>query len=42
MIRHVPVAILGAGAAGMMCAAHSGPGSVVIDHMNAPGEKIRK
>ncbi len=41
MIRHVPAVILGAGAAGMMCAAQSGPGSVVIDHMNAPGEKIR-
>ena len=33
--------ILGAGAAGMMCAAHSGPGTLVIDHAKAPGEKIR-
>lgn len=41
MSRHVPTVILGAGAAGMMCAAHAGPGSVVIDHMKTPGEKIR-
>ena len=33
--------ILGAGAAGMMCAAHAGPGTLVIDHARAPGEKIR-
>jgi hypothetical protein len=33
--------ILGAGAAGLMCAAHSGPGTLVIDHAKAPGEKIR-
>ncbi|WP_417679066.1 NAD(P)/FAD-dependent oxidoreductase [Pseudodonghicola sp.] len=33
--------ILGAGAAGMMCAAHAGPGVLVIDHASAPGEKIR-
>ncbi|MHA6324342.1 BaiN/RdsA family NAD(P)/FAD-dependent oxidoreductase [Roseivivax sp. CAU 1753] len=33
--------ILGAGAAGMMCAAHAGPGTLVIDHAKAPGEKIR-
>ncbi|MFZ5962725.1 NAD(P)/FAD-dependent oxidoreductase [Thalassococcus sp. BH17M4-6] len=33
--------ILGAGAAGMMCAAHSGPGTLIIDHAKAPGEKIR-
>ena len=33
--------IIGAGAAGMMCAAHAGPGCVVIDHAKAPGEKIR-
>ncbi|MGR3270416.1 NAD(P)/FAD-dependent oxidoreductase [Thalassococcus profundi] len=33
--------ILGAGAAGMMCAAHAGPGTVVIDHARNPGEKIR-
>ena len=33
--------ILGAGAAGMFCAAHAGPGALVVDHARAPGEKIR-
>lgn len=33
--------ILGAGAAGLMCAAHAGPSVLVIDHARAPGEKIR-
>ncbi|WP_372573754.1 BaiN/RdsA family NAD(P)/FAD-dependent oxidoreductase [Ruegeria jejuensis] len=33
--------ILGAGAAGMMCAAHSGGSTLVLDHARAPGEKIR-
>ena len=33
--------ILGAGAAGLMCAAHAGPGVLVIDHAKVPGEKIR-
>jgi len=33
--------ILGAGAAGMMCAAHAGGRVLVIDHAKAPGEKIR-
>ncbi|UYV36122.1 NAD(P)/FAD-dependent oxidoreductase [Rhodobacteraceae bacterium D3-12] len=33
--------ILGAGAAGLMAAAHCGPSTVVIDHAKAPGEKIR-
>ncbi|KIC30413.1 NAD(P)/FAD-dependent oxidoreductase [Leisingera sp. ANG-M6] len=33
--------ILGAGAAGMMCAAHAGGSTLVIDHAKAPGEKIR-
>ncbi len=33
--------ILGAGAAGMMAASCAGPGSLVIDHAKAPGEKIR-
>lgn len=37
----IPTLIVGAGAAGMMCAAHAGPGTVVIDHMQSPGEKIR-
>ncbi len=33
--------IIGAGAAGMMCAAHSGGRTLVIDHAKAAGEKIR-
>jgi len=33
--------ILGAGAAGMMCAAQAGPGTLVVDHAKRPGEKIR-
>ncbi|MDP5217827.1 NAD(P)/FAD-dependent oxidoreductase [Ruegeria sp. 2205SS24-7] len=33
--------ILGAGAAGMMCAAYSGGSTLVLDHACAPGEKIR-
>ena len=38
---HVKTLILGAGAAGMMAAAHAGPGTLVVDHAKAPGEKIR-
>lgn len=38
---HVNTLILGAGAAGMMAAAHAGPDVLVIDHAKAPGEKIR-
>ena len=33
--------ILGAGAAGLMCAAHAGPRVLVVDHAKAAGEKIR-
>ena len=33
--------IIGAGAAGLMCAAHSGPKTMVVDHAKAAGEKIR-
>ncbi len=33
--------ILGAGAAGMMAAAHAGPNTLLVDHAKAPGEKIR-
>lgn len=33
--------ILGAGAAGLMCAAEAGPSTLVLDHARAPGEKIR-
>ncbi|XDA99447.1 aminoacetone oxidase family FAD-binding enzyme [Sulfitobacter sp. LCG007] len=37
----VDVAIIGAGAAGMMCAAHAGGRVLLVDHARAPGEKIR-
>ena len=37
----VKTLILGAGAAGLFCAAHAGPGTLVIDHAKAAGEKIR-
>ncbi|MBV2360518.1 NAD(P)/FAD-dependent oxidoreductase [Thalassococcus sp. CAU 1522] len=37
----VQTLILGAGAAGLMAAAHAGPDTLVIDHARAPGEKIR-
>ncbi|MGQ7847312.1 NAD(P)/FAD-dependent oxidoreductase [Granulosicoccus sp. 3-233] len=33
--------ILGAGAAGMMAAAHAGHGVLIVDHAKAAGEKIR-
>ncbi len=38
---YVETLIIGAGAAGMMCAAHAGPGVLLVDHAKAPGEKIR-
>lgn len=37
----VDTIIIGAGAAGMMCAAHCGGRVLVVDHARAPGEKIR-
>jgi hypothetical protein len=37
----VTTLILGAGAAGLMCAGMAGPGTLVVDHARAPGEKIR-
>ena len=37
----VETLIFGAGAAGLMCAAQAGPGTLVVDHAKAPGEKIR-
>ncbi len=37
----VDTAIIGAGAAGMMCAAHAGGRVLIVDHAKAPGEKIR-
>jgi predicted Rossmann fold flavoprotein len=33
--------VIGAGAAGMMCAAHAGGRVLVVDHARTPGEKIR-
>ena len=39
--HHVSTLILGAGAAGLMAAAYSGAGVLVIDHAKAAGEKIR-
>ena len=41
MTKTVNTLILGAGAAGLMCAAHTGPDTLVVDHAKAPGEKIR-
>lgn len=41
MVHPVQTLILGAGAAGLMCAAHAGPDVLVADHASAPGEKIR-
>ena len=38
---HINTLILGAGAAGLMAAAHAGPNTLIIDHAKAPGEKIR-
>jgi predicted flavoprotein YhiN len=38
---HVNTLILGAGAAGLHCAAFSGPNTLVVDHAKAPAEKIR-
>lgn len=37
----VDVAIIGAGAAGMMCAAYAKGRILIVDHARAPGEKIR-
>jgi predicted Rossmann fold flavoprotein len=42
--RSYDTVILGAGAAGMMCAAHAGSRGasvLVLEHLKAPGEKIR-
>ncbi|WP_461426623.1 BaiN/RdsA family NAD(P)/FAD-dependent oxidoreductase [Gymnodinialimonas sp.] len=41
MALHFQTLILGAGAAGLMCAAHAGPDTLVVDHAKSPGEKIR-
>jgi len=38
---HVNTLILGAGAAGLHCAAFAGPSTLVVDHAKTAGEKIR-
>jgi len=38
---HIRTLILGAGAAGLMAAAHAGRDVLVVDHARKPGEKIR-
>lgn len=38
---HFDTLIIGAGAAGMMCAANAGGRVAIVDHAKAPGEKIR-
>jgi len=40
-MTHHPTIIIGAGAAGLMAAAHAGPGTLLLDHAKKPGEKIR-
>ena len=40
-VMQVNTLILGAGAAGMFCAAHAGAGTLVLDHAKAAGDKIR-
>jgi len=40
-MSHYRTIILGAGAAGLFCAAHSGGGTLVLDHAKAPAEKVR-
>lgn len=40
-VMQVDTIILGAGAAGLMCAAHCGGKVLIVDHAKKPGEKIR-
>ncbi|GKY87547.1 NAD(P)/FAD-dependent oxidoreductase [Sinisalibacter aestuarii] len=40
-MHHHRTIILGAGAAGLFCAAHAGPDTLVIDHARRPAEKVR-
>ncbi len=43
-LQHFDTVIVGAGAAGLMCAAHAGAKGgrvLIVDHARAPGEKIR-
>lgn len=44
MMKQVDVLIIGAGAAGMMCAVEAGKRGrsvLIVDHARAPGDKIR-
>jgi len=38
---NIDTLVIGAGAAGMMCAAHAGGRVLLLDHARSPGEKIR-
>ncbi len=40
-VTHHPTIIIGAGAAGLFAAAHTGPGTLVLDHAAKPAEKVR-
>ncbi|RME17931.1 MAG: aminoacetone oxidase family FAD-binding enzyme, partial [Alphaproteobacteria bacterium] len=40
-MAHHRTVILGAGAAGLFCAAHAGGGTLVLDHARRPAEKVR-
>lgn len=41
MKRHYRTIVIGAGAAGLFCAAHAGGGTLVIDHAARAAEKVR-
>ncbi len=41
MSTHHRTIVIGAGAAGLFCAAHAGPGTLVLDHARRPAEKVR-
>ena len=41
MRDHYRTIIVGAGAAGLFCAAQAGPGTLVLDHAKKPAEKVR-
>ncbi len=41
MQRHHRTIVIGAGAAGLFCAAHAGPDVLVLDHAAKPAEKVR-
>ncbi len=41
MQGHYRTIVIGAGAAGLFCAAHAGPGTLVLDHAARAAEKVR-